>query len=380
MWFNALNYDYRPNSHLLQKDAKQKYPLDFERNVLQAVYRRRTKKNMKKIQLLAIAIGIIANSAFLQAQGTTSYSDIVGYQTTTLPVGLSSVAVPLLNPDIIKTSATSLASNALTLSGQSNIGGQLAADEPYYVEVYSGALKGDRFEVNTAATIAAANGAVTLSPASGNNTYPVASIANQLDGATVALRKHVTVAQVEGMFSAAVVANNNPLLADQISLFSSGSFTAYSRRTDGSWRKSGDTTNYAKLAVPPGTAILINRRNSSTSLVASGNVRQNDFARPMATGLQFFGPNVPMDKSFADFGVSANTNGWVGNNNPLLADQVYVFSGGSFVAYSLRSDSQIRKSGDTTNYSTNALLSADKGFLVKRANANNDLLEVGINP
>ena len=332
-----------------------------------------------KNSIVTSIVGLSALVSFSQAQ-TTSYSDIVGYQTTALPVGLSSVAVPLLNPDIVKTAATSLTSNALALSGQTNIGSQLTAGEPYYLEVYSGTLKGDRFEVDTAATITAANGSVTLNSSSANNTYPVASIANQLDGATVALRKHVTLAQVEGMFSSPVVANNNPLLADQISLFSGGSFTPYSRRTDGQWRKSGDTTNYAKLAVPPGTAILINRRNSSTSLVASGNVRQNDFARPMSTGLQFFGPNVPLDRSFAQFGVQANTNGWVGNNNPLLADQVYIFSGGSFVAYSLRADSQIRKSGDTTNYATNSLLTADQGFLVKRANANSDLVEVGINP
>jgi hypothetical protein len=336
------------------------------------------QKKMKKTNLLATLV-LGASSLLVNAQ-TISYSDIVGYQTTSLPVGLSSVAVPLMNPDVVKTAASSLTSNALALSGQTNIGSQLTSGEPYYLEVYSGTLKGDRFEVDTATSITAANGSVTLNPSSANNTYPVASIANQLDGAIVALRKHVTLAQIEGMFSSPVVANNNPLFADQISLFSSGSFTAYSRRTDGQWRKSGDTTNYAKLAVPPGTAILINRRDSSTSLLSYGNVRQNDFARPMASGLQFFGPNVPLDSSFANFGVQANTNGWVGNNNPLFADQVYIFSGGSFVAYSLRSDNQIRKSGDTTNYATDFLLASDKGFLVKRTNANNDLVEVGINP
>jgi hypothetical protein len=333
---------------------------------------------MKKNNLLAI-LALAASPAFLHAQ-TESYSDIVGYQTTTLPVGLTSLAVPLLNPDLVKTAATSLAGSGLTLSGQTNVGGLLTSGEPYYVEVYSGALKGDRFDVDTEATITAGNGSVTLNPSSGNNTFPVASIASQLDGATIALRKHVTLAQIETMFSTPVVANNNPSLADQISLFSGSSFTAYSRRTDGQWRKSGDTANYAKLAVAPGAAVLINRRSTPTSIVSSGNVRQNDFARPIKTGLQFFGPAAPLDKSFTEFGVLANTNGWVGNNNPSLADQVYIFTGSSFVAYSLRADNQIRKSGDTVNYANSALLTSEKGFLVKRANANSDLVEVGINP
>ena len=102
--------------------------------------------------------------AFLHAQ-TTSYSDIVGYQTISVPVGLSTAGFPLLNPDILKTSATSLSGNNLSLSGETNVGSKLTAGEPYYVEVYSGSLKGDRFDVNTSATISAANGTVVLDAA-----------------------------------------------------------------------------------------------------------------------------------------------------------------------------------------------------------------------
>jgi hypothetical protein len=43
---------------------------------------------MKKNNLLAI-LALAASPAFLHAQ-TESYSDIVGYQTITLPVGLTS--------------------------------------------------------------------------------------------------------------------------------------------------------------------------------------------------------------------------------------------------------------------------------------------------
>ena len=155
---------------------------------------------MKKTNLFAV-LALAATPAFLHAQ-TTSYSDIVGYQTISVPVGLSTAAFPLLNNDIVKTSSTSLTGNALSLSGETNVGSKLSSGEPYYIEVYSGALKGDRFDVNTAATITAANGTVVLDSASANNTFSVGSIIAQLDGASVALRKHITIEQIQSMASA----------------------------------------------------------------------------------------------------------------------------------------------------------------------------------
>ena len=141
--------------------------------------------------LLKIFIAIIVVGLAGQGFSQTVSTPIVGFQKVTVPVGLSTAGFPLLNSDILKTSATSLTGNSLSLSGETNVGSKLSSGEPYYIEVYSGNLKGDRFDVNTAGTISAANGTVVLDTASGNNTYSVGSIVNQLDGATVALRKHI---------------------------------------------------------------------------------------------------------------------------------------------------------------------------------------------
>ena len=332
---------------------------------------------IRSIGSVLVLLLLVLPSSYGQSTVSTP---IVGFQKTTIPVGLSAIGLPLLNPDLLKSSVQSLTGTTVSFgTGISNVGSLLTAGEPYYIEVYSGSLKGDRFDVDTAATITASNGTLILNSSSKNNTFPVASIGSSLDNSTIALRKHFTLSQVQTLFASPLVANNNPTLADQVSVFDSsgGSFTAYSLRASpsGEWRKSGDSANYAKLAIAPGSGILVNKRSTATELVATGAVRQNDFAMPLVKGLQFFAPSVPVNRSAAGFGMVPNTNGWVGNNNPTLADQIYIMQSGSFTAYSLRADGQLRKSGDSTNYNASELLTSDSGFLIKRNNANSDLIE-----
>jgi hypothetical protein len=119
----------------------------------------------------------------------------------------------------LKVSTTTLTGAALALEGQTNVGALLSSVEPYYIEVYSGTLKGDRFDVDVAATIGAANGNVVLNSASLNNTLLFSSVGSNLNGATVALRKHITIEQVQGMASSPLVGNNNASSADQIQFY-----------------------------------------------------------------------------------------------------------------------------------------------------------------
>lgn len=331
-----------------------------------------TAKNLKA-SFTAISVGLVLGThAFAQVS-----TPIVGFQKKTVSPGLASVSFPLLNPDLAKTTVSAVVGNSLTLSGIANVGSLLSSGEPYYIEVYSGNLKGDRFDVNTSSTVSAANTTVVLDAASPNNTYPVSSIGASLDGATIALRKHVTLSQIQSFFSPALVGNNNTTLADQIQLFSpNGSFTIYSLRGNlTEWRISGDLTNYAKQPVPPGTGILINKKSASSEMTQTGTVRQNDFATPLVAGLQFVAPSVPLDRTPLSAGIIPNTNGWVGNNNSSLADQVMVFQNGTFTIYALRGDGQLRKAGDLTDYKATDLLSGGEAWLIKRKNADANLVE-----
>ncbi len=334
---------------------------------------------MKKNQLLAI-LTLAATPAFLHAQ-TTSYSDIVGYQTTSVPAGLSTAGFPLLNADLAKTSATSLAGASLTLSGQTNVGSLLSSTEPYYVEVYSGTLKGDRFDVDTAATIAAANGSVVLSLSSANNTYNTASIASQLDGATVALRKHITLEQVQSMSSPSLVGNNTAAAADQIQFYDNATqgYASFYLRADGvTWRKVGTTTVANKLPIPPGTGVFVSKQGSSVTLTAVGAVRNNDFSLPFKAGLQLQAPAYPIEVS--PNGVGGTTaNGWTGNNTAASADQIQVYNSSTsgYDSYYLRTDgTSWRKVGTTTVVTSSNVANSTQAFFVSRQAADDNYVLV----
>jgi hypothetical protein len=334
---------------------------------------------MKKLNVtLAILV-----AAVMAGNAQTVTSDIVGYQTISVPVGLSTAAFPFLNPDLLKTSTTTLSGSSLGLSGQANVGALLTSGEPYYLEVYSGTNKGDRFDVDVEATIAAANGSVVLNSASVSNTFPIGSLGTNLNGATVALRKHVTIEQVKSMSSSAWVGNNNPSLADQIQFYdsASGGFIACYLRGDGNnWRQVGTTTVVNKVAIPAGVGVFISKMTGATTLTAVGNVRQNDFAMPLVVGLQLVAPAVPISVTPSSIG-GAVANGWTGNNNPALADQIQVYNSvaGGFDAYNLRTDgTNWRKVGTTDVVTTTPVVTSGQAYFLSRKTADN--INILVNP
>jgi hypothetical protein len=326
----------------------------------------------------ACLVSLLLSCVALTAQTTVS-TPIVGFQKTALSAGLNAFGVPLLNPDIVKTATTTLSGNSLGLSGQTNLGALLAAGEPYYLEVYSGGLTGDRFDVDTAATKTAANGAVVLSSASLNNTISLASVSTNLDGVTVAIRKHITLEQIQSFVDAPMTGSNVPSSADQIQLFnnSTGLFMTYYLRADGvTWR--GSTTGTAvqnKVTVPPGTGVFLKKAAGTANFVSTGSVRDNDFALPFKAGLQLLAPGYPISYSPVALGGST-ANGWTGNNTPSSADQIQILNSGgaSFTTYYLRADGTSWRSSSTgtLNQASNSIISDAGAFFVRRATANLD--------
>ncbi len=331
-----------------------------------------------------LSLLILPSVALPLAAQTTVSTPIVGFQKATVPVGLSTMGFPLLNSDTLKTTAITLSVSALSLSGQSNVGSLLTAGEPYYLEVYSGSLKGDRFDIDTEATISASNGTVVLNSASPNNTLPIGSIAAQLDGATVALRKHITVQQIQNSCSPSLVGNNNSALADQIQIFDSSlqRFVAfYLRGNLTEWRLTTSPSVVTKAAIPPGSGIMILRRgSSSTEVTTTGVVRQNDFALPYKTGQQLLAPPVPVNYSPSSLG-AFGTNGWTGNNNSSLADKISIYSPetASFVTYYLRTGgTEWLIAVSPTVVTSSNVIASSAGFFVDRKT--DDLNNILVNP
>lgn len=326
----------------------------------------------------------LAGSSLTLGQGT-NFSEVVSFRKTTLGQGMSAVSFPLLNPEILRTEVIATSGNAVTLGNQSNVGASLTTGEPYYLEVYSGNLKGDRFDVDTAATRAAANGTVILNPGSPANTVPWSAVGTELDGATVVVRKHITLEQVQGFIQGPLNGNNLAADADQILFYqsSSSNFVTYYLRGDGvTWR--GSTTGLTpqnKAPIPPGTGVFLKRNGAPVPMTSVGVVRKNDFAMPYQSGLQLVAPGFPFDFSPASLGAVA-ANGWMGTNMASGADQIQIHNpaNNNFTTYYLRGDG-VSWRGATTgtaDQSTNKFIPGHTAFFVKRAT--NDLNNVLVNP
>jgi len=314
-----------------------------------------------------------------QAQEATVTTDPVGFQSTVVPVGTSALGNPLVNADTVRAAVASNTSSVVTLGGVDNVGSLLTADEPYYVEVVAGALEGERFDLDTAATIAAGNSTVVIATGSASNTSNLTS--NSLANAQVAVRKHVTLEQLQGFFSPSLVGSNNAAAADQISLFdpATGNLISYFLRADNTtWRQSGTTTTVNKLPIPSGIGFFVTKRSSPSTYTSVGTVRMNDFAFPMPQGSSFRAAGFPVSYSPASLGGSS-ADGWTGNNNVALADQLQVFdsSTGIFVAYFLRTDGVTwRQSGTTTTVTSDQLFADNRPFMVLRRQADQDYVLV----
>ena len=320
--------------------------------------------------LLAAFAALSGFLSFSNAQTSVSTTP-VGAVTTNIAVGVNSVGLTLVNPDLVTASVSSNTTSAITVSGVTNVGALLTSGLPYYVEVVSGTMEGERFDVDTAATITSANGTITIT-SSPNNT--MALTAGALASNQIALRKHVTLAQVQSLASTTLVGNNTANSADQIQLFNSAtnSFTAYYLRGDGvTWRQVGSLTSANNVVIAPGTGFLFKKLTAATSLVSVGSVRTNDFAMPLSTGLAFRA--LPYPTAYSPTALNATTaGGWTGNNTASAADQLQVWNPAtnSFTTYYLRADgTSWRAIGSLTNVAANNLFAADAGVLVSRKTA-----------
>jgi len=329
---------------------------------------------MKKLN---VSLAILVTAVMAGNAQTTVSSDIVGYQTKTISTGLNSVGLPLLKSDLVKTTATSVAGNSISLSGETNFGAKLNSAKSYYVEVYSGTLKGDRFDVDVAGSIAAANGGVVVNPSSGNNTMPVASIGDNLNNASIAVREHISIADLEAMLSAPATATTSFATSDSIGFTEAGALVFYTKKIDGSWKRVGSPSDFSTKIIPPGVGVFIKKIGSAVTLTQVGNVRENDFARPLTTQLSLVAPAYPVDLTAVDLGIvpGSGATDWTGGS-VATGDYVSKVESGSLIKYTLKSDGSVNKVGNSTDFKNTALFVGSEAQLIKRAKANADLVQV----
>jgi hypothetical protein len=199
----------------------------------------------------------------------------------------------LVNAPVYAGAVASVADPALTVTGATNIGASLTSGTAYYLEVTAdtvnaGAYAGDRFDVDTAATIAAANGTVVIKSSLENTiqgTLPAA-----LAGTNFVIRAHVTlgslVTALPGLF----------ISGDQVFLKTNGGSVLTYTYNGTNWKKGLTTSD--SIVVYPGVGFAFSRSGATaTSAALVGNVRTNNFVQAIQAGDQILAEGFPVSSS-----------------------------------------------------------------------------------
>lgn len=175
----------------------------------------------------------------------------------------------------------------------------------FYLEVTSGDSEGHRFDIASASgnTVTLAGDANLDSFAAPFNTLAGAPPAD-LSGDTVAIRRHWS---LDELFPpAAFGATGSQSTADQVQLFAGGAWKILwlYDENDGNpatarWVDAGDAgmADQGSSIIPPGQGMFFNNRSSQTSILAYGEVRVNDFIRPLGAGNNLLGGGFPVDQA-----------------------------------------------------------------------------------
>jgi hypothetical protein len=329
--------------------------------------------------------------AIAPAFAETTASPAAGAVGATLSVGLAGSAFPLIEADVsvgvagVGVATVDGSGNArlsLPVAAQTSPASVLVAGTAYYLEVISGALEGERYEVDVATTLTLGAGRVALDLTSPRSTASTVVLAS-LNGCGVAIRPHLTLAKIQAMFSPALVGNNNAALADALLVYGGSGFTTYYLRGDNlAWRKAGSTTDYAAMVIAPDDGVLVQLRSGSKVMTHFGLPRMNDFRLNLKSGYTVGSTGYAVDLSPLQFGAIINAgpapqHEWIGNNLQSSADGMQLFDPAkrSFTSYYLRSDGvSWRTPGSTSVLTNTALLKPSSYFIIKRTNSNPNYL------
>ncbi|WFB35026.1 SdrD B-like domain-containing protein [Kiritimatiellota bacterium B12222] len=252
----------------------------------------------------------------------------------------------------------------------------------YYAEVISGANEGQRFDI-----VSTGDNSITVAQDLDNcdNSAPFNTITGQLPdlmvGNNIVLRKHQNLNDwfpVDQM-----TANNDQALADQISLWDGTTFQCYYLYDGGSphWVLIGDETLSDignVVIIPPGVGVFMNSKASKT-LRAYGQVRENDFIRPVCVDMNVMAGAYPVDQSANSRNMASPV--FKGNPDFKLSDQFWIWRGDevsgrtSYLTYVLLDNTTFTgwiKFGDifSTDISEQTLFKRDNAVIIDSRTGN----------
>ncbi len=264
----------------------------------------------------------------------TSHTEVEGWKETELGICCRTYSNPFLRDTAFTGTITGVSGQTLDLTGSGGGVdlGTLLFSGSYFIEVTSGENEGQRFDVVSATT-----DSVTL--ATDSHLFENAAPYNTLTGAlpatlagdTIVLRRHWTLGE---LFPAeSFGGTDDPETADQVQLFTDGQWTIYWLYDDGIapqyWVKTGDNSYADKAAtvIAPGQGLFFNNcTGAASSVLAYGEVRNNDSIRPLAIGSNLVAGGYPLDQSAIGRAMNLG-QGFFGSRDIVTADTFYVWKG-----------------------------------------------------
>lgn len=331
---------------------------------------------MNPRSVLWLAVSLLSTPLIAQTSLGSAPAGVLSFD---VPAGLSGMSCPLIPAELAAGAIASNTTSDLTfVAAAGAIGPLLTSGQACYVEILSGPYVGERFDVDTAATIAAGDSRVVLSLGTHSQTT-LATLDFSLAGVQAAVRTHITLAALASCFSPALTGSDDPTLADGVRIYGGDGFTFYYLRADGvTWSTAGVGADQRNLVIPPDVSLGLELRSGARAFTQMGLVRTTAFRKNLRDGYQAFAIGYPVDCTPAQIGAYVETAQaaglrWTGSNSAANADatEIFVPAANSFVRYYLRGDgASWRRLGRTENVADTPLLRIDALLMLHRTKAN----------
>jgi uncharacterized repeat protein (TIGR01451 family) len=219
-----------------------------------------------------------------------------------------------------------------TSAGSLDLDSILTSGTAWFAEITSGENEGHRFDIVSATgnTITLANDADLFAKEAPFNTL-AGPLPSNLEGDTLVIRPHWTLAEL--FPPTGFHATDSHETADKVQVFSGGSWTIYWLYDDNGTPLWVDAAiagpiDQGSTIIPPGQGLFFNNLGAATTLLAYGEVRENDFRRPLAAGSNLVSGGFPINQS------ATGTNGRAMTRNPFFgsrdfksADSFFIWKG-----------------------------------------------------
>lgn len=273
----------------------------------------------------SLAQGVVRLKVRHTTTGDTAATAPFAWQQWTSQGGTQTVGVNVVNTPVFTGYAHSAAGAVLYLSDASYLPGVVDADARYYLEITDGVHAGHHWDL---AHIG--DRALVIDSESSSNTQ--AELPDDIAGARIAVRKHVTLGQV---FDKTVLrGSNNPASSDQVLVLSAAGFRAYwllQSGTRNQWIATGDVTlaNSDTLTIPPGMGVMLKSSSAaSRMLLMTGQVRTTPFARLVAPGASMVANPWPLNTTPTGLNMTSAAT-FTATTSPGTADALQFWKGDS---------------------------------------------------